>query len=59
MPGSNASMLLEAGVDIRVVADRLGHSSTRITHDVYQQVNRPLQADAVDRLAALVDGTSS
>jgi integrase len=56
---SNASMLLEAGVDIKVVSERLGHASTRITHDVYHHVIRPLQADAVDRLAALVDGDQS
>ena len=53
---SNASMLLEAGVDIKVVSERLGHSSTRITHDVYQHVAPRLQADASDRLSALVDG---
>jgi integrase len=53
---SNASMLLEAGVDIRVVSERLGHASMRITHDVYQHVIRQLQDDAVERLAALVDG---
>lgn len=36
---SSASMLLEAGVDMTVVAEMLGHTSTRTTQDVYAHVS--------------------
>jgi integrase len=32
---TNASIALAAGVDIKVVSDRLGHSTTAITADLY------------------------
>ncbi len=31
-----ATLMLAAGVDVKVVSDTLGHSDTRITRDVYQ-----------------------
>jgi integrase len=37
---TNASIALAAGVDIKVVSDRLGHSTTAITADLYTHVNR-------------------
>ena len=41
-----ATLALEEGIDIHVVSDRLGHSSTHITSEIYTQVRRPLQSDA-------------
>jgi integrase len=52
-----ASIALESGIDIKLVSDMLGHSSTRITYDVYQHVSRQLHDDAAARVAAVVDGT--
>jgi integrase len=44
---THATAMLRAGVDPRVVADRLGHSTTRLTTDTYQHVLRDQQEDAV------------
>ena len=54
-----ASLMLEAGVDIKVVSDMLGHSTTRITLDIYQHVVRRLHDEAADRVEALVGRTRS
>jgi integrase len=54
-----ASLLLAAGVPLKVVSESLGHSSIAITADVYQHVTPDLRreaADAMDR--ALTAGKS-
>ncbi len=43
---SFATLLLEEGVPMRVVADQMGHSSTRITEATYSHVTARLQAEA-------------
>jgi integrase len=53
------SMLDEAGVDIKVASEMVGHSSTRITETVYQHVRRARRADAAARVAALLPGQVS
>ena len=45
---THATAMLRAGVDPRVVADRLGHSTTRLTTDTYQHVLADHQHEAVD-----------
>jgi integrase len=50
-----ASIALESGIDIKVVSDQLGHSTTRITHDLYQHVVRRLHDEVAERVAASVD----
>ena len=50
---THGSHLLEAGVNPRVVADRLGHATTTMTLNVYAHVVRGRQAEAA-RLAARV-----
>jgi integrase len=37
---SHASLLLEKGVDIATVSERLGHSSVRTTADIYSHAIR-------------------
>ena len=55
-PGTRPpSIALESGIDIKVVSDQLGHSTTRITHDLYQHVVRRLHDEAAERVAASVD----
>jgi integrase len=49
-----ATLALTAGLHPRVVADRLGHSSTQLTMDTYSHVAEQLQADAGARVAALI-----
>jgi integrase len=51
---THATLGLEAGIPVKVISQRLGHSSTRITQDVYQHVLREQQNDAAVRIAALV-----
>lgn len=49
---ATATILLEEGVPMRVVSELLGHSSTRITEDVYSHVTARLaeeSAAALDR----------
>ena len=52
---THASHLLAAGVNVKVVSDRLGHASVAFTLDVYGHVLPGQQADAAARVAALVD----
>jgi integrase len=49
-----ASLALEAGVDIKIVSDQLGHSTTRITQDLYQHVRRQVHQDAAEKVVALL-----
>lgn len=49
-----ATMALQAGLNPRVVSDRLGHSTVAFTLDVYSSVTPGLQEDAAQRVAALV-----
>jgi integrase len=49
-----ASLALEAGIDIKVVSDKLGHSTTTITRDTYQHVRRAQHRDAAEKVVALL-----
>ncbi|MDA8045714.1 MAG: tyrosine-type recombinase/integrase [Actinomycetota bacterium] len=51
---SYATAMLQAGVDVKVVAGRLGHASTVITQNVYQHRVERLDRDAANRVAALI-----
>jgi len=51
-----ASLLLQAGVHPKVVAERLGHSSTRLTMDVYSHVAPGMQAEATAQLERMLYG---
>ncbi len=50
-----ASLALEAGLDIKIVSEQMGHSTTRITQDLYQHVRRSVAGDAAARVARLID----
>jgi integrase len=52
---SHATHLLAAGVNVKVVSERLGHASVAFTLDVYSHVMPGQQADAATAAAALVD----
>jgi len=52
---THASHLLAAGVNAKVVSERLGHASVSFTLDTYGHVMPGQQADAAAAAAALVD----
>lgn len=47
-----ATTMLEQGIPLKVVTERLGHSSTRITADLYQHASETMQDDAAAKLGA-------
>jgi integrase len=47
---SAATIMLMAGIPLKVVSERLGHSSIKITADTYQHVLPSLQQEAVAKL---------
>ena len=54
-----ATLMLEQGVPLKAATERVGHSSTRITSDLYQHVSETMQEEAAAKLgAALLEGRS-
>jgi integrase len=51
-----ATLMLEEGVALKAVAERLGHSSIRTTSDLYQHVSETMQEDAAAKLGAALLG---
>jgi integrase len=51
-----ASLMLEAGLDVKVVQDTLGHSTSVITRDTYQHVRRQVHKDAAQKVVDLLGG---
>ena len=49
---THASLALAAGIEMKVVSDRLGHSTTAITADLYTHVIPAIARDAAERFAA-------
>ncbi|MFD9880014.1 tyrosine-type recombinase/integrase [Streptomyces alboflavus] len=49
-----ASLMLAAGVDIKIVSETLGHSESRITRDIYQSVMPRAAREAAEATAAMV-----
>lgn len=49
-----ATLALEAGVEAKVVSDRLGHSGIAITLDTYTTVSDELQREAAERVASVL-----
>ncbi len=51
---TNASLALAAGVDMKVVSERLGHSQISVTADLYTHVNQGVGRDAANRIAGVL-----
>lgn len=51
---THASLMLQTGVDIKVISDRLGHSSIRITYDLYSHLMPGKQKEAAEALENLL-----
>lgn len=56
---THASILLKAGVPVKVVSERLGHSSPAFTMTVYQHVLPGMQADAAAAFGEAVFGSEN
>jgi integrase len=52
---THASLALAAGVEMKVVSDRLGHSTVSITADLYTHVIPKVAREAADRIAASIE----
>jgi integrase len=50
-----STLLLEAGVPMKVVQERLGHSTMMLTADTYSHVSASLQERAVEELSRYVE----
>lgn len=50
-----ATLMLEAGVPLKVVSDILGHASIAITGDVYQWVDEDMQRSALNHLDGWIE----
>ena len=53
---THASILLQQGINAKVVSERLGHSSVAFTMTVYQHVMPGMQAQAAATFGAAVFG---
>jgi integrase len=51
-----ATLALSAGVDVKIVSERLGHASAKITWDIYQHVTPTMQLNAAETVARLIFG---
>ncbi len=51
---THATLLLKAGVHVKVVSERLGHANVAFTMNVYQHVLPGMQAEAADTFAVLI-----
>jgi integrase len=51
---AHATLMLRAGVQLKVASQRLGHSSVGITADLYQHVVADLDTDASERVARVL-----
>ncbi len=49
-----ATLALSAGVDVKIVSERLGHASSLITLDIYQHVSPAMASNAAERVADLI-----
>lgn len=52
---THATMLIEAGVIIKAVSDRLGHSNVRTTLETYVHTTEGMKTDAVDKFEQFGD----
>jgi integrase len=53
-----ATCMLRAGVHVKVVSERLGHSTVSITLDTYSHVLPTIQREAVSVMAAIMGGNA-
>ena len=55
---SCATILLQAGMNPKIVSERLGHASITLTLDTYSHVLPDMQESAAERMEQVIFGTS-
>jgi integrase len=50
---TRATLLLEEGVDVKTVSERLGHDTVQTTLELYAHVTRKMRANAAARFGSL------
>ncbi len=53
---THATLLLEAGVDVKTVSDRLGHDNVQTTLELYGHVTSRMRSNAAVRFGSLLAG---
>ena len=53
---THATLALAAGIHLKVVSERLGHSTVAFTTDVYTHAIPSMEAEAAETIANLVRG---
>ena len=53
------SLLIALGEDTRYIADQVGHSSTRLTQDLYAHVFSKVRVEAMRRLGAAIPSSKN
>lgn len=56
---THASMLIEAGANLKEVQKRLRHASIRMTLDVYGHLSREYELSTLDKFVQYLDGTQN
>ena len=51
---THATLLLKAGVHVKIVSERLGHSSIQITLDTYSHVLPNMQQESAEKLENII-----
>ena len=59
MRNTHATLLLAAGIPVKVVSERLGHASAMSTLGTYAHVMPGMQAEAAAKFGALLSGADS
>ena len=54
---THATLALQVGIHPKIMSERLGHTSTSFTLDIYSHAVPTLQADAALAVGALIHGT--
>ncbi|KMJ93155.1 hypothetical protein CBCST_21265 [Clostridium botulinum C str. Stockholm] len=52
---TNATLLLQQGIDFKVIQIRLGHSDINTTLNIYSHVTLDMQKSATDKITALLN----
>ncbi|MUN41504.1 site-specific integrase [Actinomadura litoris] len=54
-----ATLALESSLDIKIVSDQLGHSSTTITQNLYTHVRKVIHKEAAAQVVRILSGAST
>lgn len=53
---TNATLLLQEGIDLKIIQERLGHKDISTTSNIYSHVNKEMQKAATEKLNNLFGG---